>query len=142
MLKFKTIKFILIKKLFSFRNLLSNPFNCNCHLAWFADWLRRRQLSAANPRCGAPPRLKDVFIQELSHHEFKCSGDQDQGCLGDSYCPPKCTCTGTIVRCSRAKLKEIPRGIPPDTSELYLDVNEIQSIQISRLQHLKYLTRL
>ncbi|KAK6638540.1 hypothetical protein RUM43_006807 [Polyplax serrata] len=123
-------------------NLLSNPFNCNCHLAWFAEWLRRRQLSAANPRCGAPTRLKDVLIQDLPHNEFKCTGDHDQGCLGDTYCPPKCTCTGTVVRCSRAKLKEIPRGIPPDTSELYLDVNEIQSVQVSRLHHLKYLTRL
>lgn len=45
-------------------------------------------------------------------------GDSDQGCLGDNYCPPMCTCTGTVVRCSRAKLKEIPRGIPAETSEL------------------------
>jgi Leucine rich repeat N-terminal domain. len=45
-------------------------------------------------------------------------GDNDQGCLGDNYCPPKCTCTGTVVRCSRVRLQEIPRGIPPETSEL------------------------
>ena len=31
---------------------------------------------------------------------------------------------GTIVRCSHAKLKEIPKGIPRETSELYLDVNQ------------------
>ena len=33
-------------------------------------------------------------------------------------CPEKCTCTGTIVRCSRQGLQEIPRGIPLDTTEL------------------------
>lgn len=126
----------------NFRNLISNPFNCNCHLAWFSEWLRRRQLSTASPRCVAPVRVKDVPIQDLPYHEFKCTSDQDQGCLGDNYCPPKCTCTGTVVRCSRAKLKEVPRGIPPETSELYLDVNEIQSVQANRLQHLKSLTRL
>jgi len=49
---------------------------------------------------------------------FLFTGDNDQGCLGDNYCPPKCTCTGTVVRCSRVRLQEIPRGIPPETSEL------------------------
>ncbi|KAF4517658.1 hypothetical protein B566_EDAN002890 [Ephemera danica] len=102
-------------------NLMSNPFNCNCHLAWLGEWLRRKDLASGSPRCAAPPRLR---------------------CLGDDYCPPKCSCAGTVVRCSRAKLKEIPRGIPPETSELYLDVNEIQSIQRDRISHLKSLTRL
>ena len=69
-------------------------------------------------------------------------GDNSQGCLGDNYCPPECTCTGTVVRCSHAKLKEIPNGIPRETSELYLDVNEITAIDTNRLKHLKALTRL
>ena len=37
-------------------------------------------------------------------------GDNSEGCLGDNYCPPECTCTGTVVRCSHAKLREIPNG--------------------------------
>lgn len=48
----------------------------------------------------------------------KKTGDNDQGCLGDNYCPPKCTCIGTVVRCTRAKLTEIPKNIPVETSEL------------------------
>ncbi|KAG8235957.1 hypothetical protein J437_LFUL016428 [Ladona fulva] len=139
-------------------NLASNPFNCNCHLSWLADWLRKRDLqlypsamssslAALTPiippaRCHSPTRVKDVPIHELPSHEFKCSNDNDQGCLGDDYCPPKCTCTGTVVRCSRSRLKEIPKGIPEDTTELYLDVNEIQQIQPERLSHLTSLTRL
>ena len=43
---------------------------------------------------------------------------------------------------NNAKLKQIPKGIPPETSELYLDVNEITSIDSHRLEHLKSLTRL
>ena len=70
------------------------------------------------------------------------SGDNSEGCLGDNYCPPECTCTGTVVRCSHAKLKEIPTGIPRETSELYLDVNEITAIDTERLKHLKALSRL
>ena len=64
------------------------------------------------------------------------------GCLGDNYCPPSCTCTGTIVRCSHAKLDEIPSGIPAETSELYLDVNKIQAIDRERIERLTSLSRL
>ncbi|XP_025828902.1 protein slit isoform X2 [Agrilus planipennis] len=123
-------------------NLIQNPFACNCHLAWFSEWLKNKGLSGSPPRCAFPVKVKDVLIKELAQNEFKCTSDNDQGCLGDNYCPPMCTCTGTVVRCSRAKLREIPRGIPPETSELYLDVNEIQSIQADRINHLKSLTRL
>ncbi|XP_060527309.1 protein slit isoform X2 [Cylas formicarius] len=123
-------------------NLVQNPFVCNCHLAWFSEWLKSNGLSGSAARCAAPERVRDVPIKELPKTEFKCSSDNDQGCLGDNYCPPKCSCTGTVVRCSRANLKEIPRGIPPETSELYLDFNEIERIQADRLGHLKSLTRL
>nr|XP_018908072.1 PREDICTED: protein slit isoform X2 [Bemisia tabaci] len=123
-------------------NLKSNPFQCNCHLGWFPEWLKRRKLTAGSPNCGGPARLKDTPIHEIPPHEFKCTSDQDQGCLGENYCPSKCKCTGTVVRCSQSKLTEIPRGIPAETSELYLDVNEITSIQADRLRHLKSLTRL
>jgi len=123
-------------------NLISNPFNCNCHMAWFADWLRRRGLTNSGPRCVKPVHLKNKAIHSLATHEFRCTNGNDVGCLGDNYCPPECTCTGTIVRCSHAKLKEIPKGIPAETSELYLDVNEINSIDNQRLKHLKSLTRL
>lgn len=120
--------------------MVQNPFHCNCHLAWFSEWLKTKGLSGSSPRCAAPARVKDVLIKELPKFEFKCLGndkniflvnkptfmhcffdfvdENEQGCLGENYCPPKCTCTGTVVRCSRAKLKEIPRGIPPETSEL------------------------
>lgn len=125
-----------------YRNLASNPFNCNCHLGWFSDWLRKRGLSGATPHCAAPAKVRDVPIRDLPLHEFKCTSDADEGCLGDGYCPPSCTCTGTVVRCSRNKLKEIPRGIPDETSELYLESNEITMIHQDRISHLKSLTRL
>merc|ERR1719483_1044885 len=123
-------------------NLISNPFNCNCHMAWFADWLRRNNLTASGPRCNKPEHLKNKSIHTLATHDFRCTNGNNVGCLGDNYCPPACSCTGTIVRCSHAKLTKIPKGIPPETSELYLDVNEITSIDNHRLQHLKSLTRL
>lgn len=124
------------------RNLASNPFNCNCHLAWFAEWLRKKSLNGGAARCAAPAKVRDVQIKDLPHNEFKCSSDNNEGCLGDGYCPPTCTCTGTVVRCSRNQLKEIPRGIPAETSELYLESNEIEQIHYERIRHLRALTRL
>lgn len=64
--------------------------------------------------------FSDVALSQSEEFEryHLLTGDNDQGCLGDNYCPPKCICTGTVVRCSRVRLQEIPRGIPPETSEL------------------------
>ena len=125
-----------------FRNLASNPFNCNCHLAWFSDWLRKKSLNGAAARCAMPAKVRDVQIKDLPHNEFKCTNDNNNGCLGKDYCPPMCTCTGTVVRCSRNNLTEIPRGIPTETSELYLESNAITMIHPERIRHLKSLTRL
>ncbi|KAK2586210.1 hypothetical protein KPH14_001469 [Odynerus spinipes] len=122
-------------------NMQSNPLSCNCHLAWFAGWLRKRDMTGMTGRCHDPPRLKDAVIKDIPHHEFKCNNDS-VGCLGDDYCPPQCNCAGSVVRCSRAQLTEIPRGIPPETTELYLDENDIKTIQPERLNHLRILTRL
>ena len=55
-------------------NLISNPFNCNCHMAWFADWLRTKGFTAGGPRCAFPPHLKDRPIHALPSHEFRCTG--------------------------------------------------------------------
>ncbi|RLU25890.1 hypothetical protein DMN91_002052 [Ooceraea biroi] len=106
-------------------NMQGNPLSCNCYLAWFAGWLRKRDIAGISGRCHDPPRLKDAVIKDIPHHEFKCNNDS-VGCLGDDYCPPQCNCAGSVVRCSRSQLTEIPRGIPPETTELYLDGSEQQ----------------
>lgn len=90
--------------------------------------------------CALPNKGKQYLL--LCINIIAILGDNSEGCLGDNYCPPECTCTGTVVRCSHAKLKEIPNGIPRETSELYLDVNEINAIDTNRLKHLKSLSRL
>lgn len=123
-------------------NLISNPFNCNCHMGWFAEWVREKGFVENGPRCASPDALKNRAIHSLSVHDFQCTDNNEAGCLGENYCPPSCTCTGTIVRCSHANLKRIPEGIPRETSELYLDVNKIESIDIERIKHLSSLTRL
>ena len=44
----------------------------------------------------------------------------NEGCLATQFCPSECECLKGVVRCSHKHLKEIPKGIPPDTTELYV----------------------
>lgn len=57
------------------RNLLSNPFNCNCHLAWLGKWLRKRRIVSGNPRCQKPFFLKEIPIQDVAIQDFTCEGE-------------------------------------------------------------------
>lgn len=58
-----------------------NPFNCNCHLAWFAEWLKKNGLIAGSPRCAGPARVMDVPIHDLPSYEFKCTGNYSIICI-------------------------------------------------------------
>ncbi|XP_076059320.1 slit guidance ligand isoform X2 [Oratosquilla oratoria] len=122
-------------------NLNGNPLRCNCHMSWLSDWIRSANIRGA-PQCQHPPKLRNIPITQVPSSEFQCHGEE-AGCLGvEETCPSDCRCEGTVVRCSRAKLKEIPQGIPAHTTELYLDVNEITEIDAQRISHLKALIRL
>lgn len=55
-----------------YRNLLSNPFNCNCHLEWLSSWLRTKTLMTTNPRCFYPERFREMSLTELKLSDFKC----------------------------------------------------------------------
>ncbi|KAI8480481.1 Slit 2 protein, partial [Branchiostoma belcheri] len=121
-------------------NLLSNPFNCNCHLAWLSEWLRTKRVVTGNPRCYKPSYLREIPIQDIAVQDFKCDMDDENSCIPISHCPEMCTCTGTVVRCSRQNLTQFPKDIPRAVTELYLDMNQINIIP--NLSHLKHLTRL
>ncbi|GAV01741.1 hypothetical protein RvY_12401 [Ramazzottius varieornatus] len=129
-------------------NLLNNPLHCNCHLVWFPEWLQQKRKESAfhlvgKARCASPALLKETLVYELGGKELKCLED-DQVCSASPRpfaCPPKCSCSGTIVRCSRQKLTAFPKDIPLATTELYLDVNEIEAIP-GQLNQLRELVRL
>ncbi|CAG0919788.1 unnamed protein product [Notodromas monacha] len=102
-----------------------NPFRCNCHLAWLAEWLRKRDVTEDRPTCHEPYRLRTKPLIQMHSSDFKCTSDDDVGCVGAGHCPRGCQCEGTVVRCSRSKLQEIPKDIPQETTELDLSNNKI-----------------
>ncbi|XP_017704910.1 PREDICTED: slit homolog 3 protein isoform X3 [Rhinopithecus bieti] len=119
-------------------NLLSNPFNCNCHLAWLGKWLRKRRIVSGNPRCQKPFFLKEIPIQDVAIQDFTCDGNDESSCQLSPRCPEQCTCVETVVRCSNKGLRALPKGMPKDVTELYLEGNHLTAVprELSTLRHL------
>ncbi|XP_061627172.1 slit homolog 2 protein isoform X10 [Phyllopteryx taeniolatus] len=121
-------------------NLLANPFDCNCHLAWLGDWLRRKRIVTGNPRCQSPYFLKEIPIQDVAVQDFACEdGREDNSCSPALRCPAECSCLDTVVRCSNKGLAALPRGLPKETTELYLDGNHFTQVPVE-LSDYKHLT--
>lgn len=57
-------------------NLLSNPYVCDCHLAWLGQWLKKTRVVSGNPRCQKPAFLKEIPIQDVATPDFTCDGTQ------------------------------------------------------------------
>ncbi|XP_037530264.1 slit homolog 2 protein [Nematolebias whitei] len=120
-------------------NLLANPFNCNCHLAWLGDWLRRKRIVTGNPRCQNPYFLKEIPIQDVAVQDFACEdGNSENSCSPVLRCPAECSCLDTVVRCSNKGLTTLPKGLPKETTELYLDGNHFTQVPagLSNYKHL------
>ncbi|OCT88505.1 hypothetical protein XELAEV_18017132mg [Xenopus laevis] len=119
-------------------NLLSNPFNCNCHLAWLGKWLRKKRVVSGNPRCQKPYFLKEIPVQDVAIQDFTCDGNEESSCLPTSRCPEQCTCVESVVRCGNQGLRALPKNIPKDVTELYLEGNHLTSVpkEISSFKHL------
>ncbi|NXJ32290.1 SLIT1 protein, partial [Ciconia maguari] len=120
-------------------NLLANPFNCNCQLAWLGDWLRKRKIVTGNPRCQNPDFLRQIPLQDVAFPDFRCEeGQEETSCIPRPQCPQECTCLDTVVRCSNKHLKTLPKGIPKNVTELYLDGNQFTQVP-GQLSTFKYL---
>ncbi|XP_049927043.1 slit homolog 1a isoform X3 [Epinephelus moara] len=121
-------------------NLLANSFNCDCRLAWLGDWLRSRKIVTGNPRCQRPAFLKEIPLQDVALPDFRCEEGQEElsSCVPRPQCPSECTCLETVVRCSNKHLHTLPKGIPRNVTELYLDGNQF-SVVPKELSAFKYL---
>ncbi|KAG9337099.1 hypothetical protein JZ751_029767 [Albula glossodonta] len=113
-------------------HLAQNPFICDCHLKWLADYLQDNPIETSGARCTSPRRLANKRIGQIKSKKFRCSakeqyfipGTEDYrsklggDCFADLACPEKCRCEGTTVDCSNQKLTRIPDHIPQYTAEL------------------------
>uniref|UniRef100_A0A803TZK6 Slit homolog 2 protein n=1 Tax=Anolis carolinensis TaxID=28377 RepID=A0A803TZK6_ANOCA len=124
-------------------HLAQNPFICDCHLKWLADYLHTNPIETSGARCTSPRRLANKRIGQIKSKKFRCSakeqyfipGTEDYrsklsgDCFADLACPEKCRCEGTTVDCSNQKLSKIPDHIPQYTAELRLNNNEFAVLE-------------
>ncbi|KAB1282663.1 Slit-like protein 2 protein [Camelus dromedarius] len=124
-------------------HLAQNPFICDCHLKWLADYLHTNPIETSGARCTSPRRLANKRIGQIKSKKFRCSakeqyfipGTEDYrsklsgDCFADLACPEKCRCEGTTVDCSNQKLTKIPDHIPQYTAELRLNSNEFTVLE-------------
>uniref|UniRef100_A0A8C2HUU3 Slit homolog 3 (Drosophila) n=1 Tax=Cyprinus carpio TaxID=7962 RepID=A0A8C2HUU3_CYPCA len=121
-------------------NLLSNPYVCDCHLAWLGLWLKKTRVVSGNPRCQKPAFLKEIPIQDVAMPDFSCDGIEENICLPSvPRCPDSCSCSDTVVRCSNRGLRSLPKGIPKDTTELILSYNQIRCVPVHAFDGLRSL---
>lgn len=52
--------------------LMDNPWNCDCHLKTFRDFIIKRKLSPAQVSCYEPERLADKSWAEIESEDFAC----------------------------------------------------------------------
>ncbi|XP_033228043.1 toll-like receptor 7 [Belonocnema kinseyi] len=131
-----------------------NPFNCNCSMDWLPvinniSALRQypRVMDLDNAMCRVSgPRGSAVIPAYLARPEqFLCRYETHcfalchccdfDACDCEMTCPLNCKCyhdqtwNTNVVDCSGLGTREIPRRIPMDATEVYLDGNDLRELQ-------------
>lgn len=139
-----------------------NPFECDCSM----EWLQRINnfTSRQHPKImdlhviecvmphnrGAPIRpIETVEITEFvcpydSHCFSLCNCCDQIDCECDMTCPKNCSCyrdqawTSNMVDCGNHNSQFLPKRIPADVTELYLDGNNYPELDVAQFrQHSK-----
>ncbi|MED6281939.1 Slit 1 protein [Characodon lateralis] len=134
-------------------HLAQNPFVCDCHVKWLADFLSSNPIETSGARCASPRRLANKRIAQIKSHKFRCSakeqyhipGTDDRRlsyeCNSKPVCPAKCRCEANVVDCSNLRLTKFPEHLPLSTEELRLNNNDLSMLEATGafkgLPHLK-----
>uniref|UniRef100_A0A6V7I0C7 TIR domain-containing protein n=1 Tax=Bracon brevicornis TaxID=1563983 RepID=A0A6V7I0C7_9HYME len=131
-----------------------NPFNCNCSMDWLPvinnmSALRQhpRVMDLDNAMCRVSgPRgtaiipasmaKPEQFLCRYEAHCFAlCHCCDFDACDCEMTCPSNCKCyhdqtwNTNVVDCSGLSTQDIPRKIPMDATEVYLDGNDFRELQ-------------
>ncbi|RNA38415.1 Slit 2 [Brachionus plicatilis] len=122
-----------------------NPLICDCRLKWLNEYFHTHPVEKSGIACNMPRRLAKKSIGLIPNSRFRCSVNQnfDRTCDQFDKCPANCSCQGSIVDCRSQGLDHIPEDIPPSTTELHLQDNNLRVIKSNgAFKKLKNLQRL
>ncbi|XP_076750056.1 toll-like receptor 7 [Xylocopa sonorina] len=131
-----------------------NPFNCNCSMDWLPainnqtstrEYPRIMDLDNAMCRTTGPRGVAIVPASTARSEQFLCRYEAHcfalchccdfDACDCEMTCPAGCKCYNdrtwntNAVDCSGLGVEEIPRRIPMDATEVYLDGNVLRELQ-------------
>lgn len=75
-------------------HLAQNPFMCDCHLKWLADYLFDNPIETSGARCSHPRRLANKRISQVKGKKFRCTGEKPA--LLPRNRPPCCRLAATV----------------------------------------------
>lgn len=122
----------------------NNELNCNCHLKGLVEFLRSGgSLKLYDlPNCNQPENMRGKQLTMIELNELSCQENQGNVCTENgTFCPFNCSCEDSIIRCSNRQLNDFP-DVPLDTTELYLDNNQISELPAEKLNKLIHLVKL
>ncbi|NP_001013379.1 18-wheeler precursor [Apis mellifera] len=131
-----------------------NPFNCNCSMDWLPginnqtstrEYPRIMDLDNVMCRTSGPRGVAIVSASTARSEQFLCRYEAHcfalchccdfDACDCEMTCPAGCKCYNdrtwntNAVDCSGLGVEEIPRRIPMDATEVYLDGNVLRELQ-------------
>lgn len=126
-----------------------NPFICDCNIEWLKNIneLKQRQypkiMDIDTIYCKLLYNRDKQYVEliEAEPHHFLCSYNlhcfalcdccEKENCECEMTCPNNCTCfhdqtwNTNIVECSASTYKDVPKNLPIDITELYLDGTDL-----------------
>uniref|UniRef100_A0AC34FEV5 Slit n=1 Tax=Panagrolaimus sp. ES5 TaxID=591445 RepID=A0AC34FEV5_9BILA len=126
--------------------LSGNKFICTCDITGIVDYLKTNTVTKLLdvPICSSPENFQGMELLKFEGTSQNCVYNTSRSLCTQqgSYCPIGCICEGTIVRCSRSGINIFPNTLPLETTELYLNGNNISEIDKASLNRLTNLVRL